>query len=146
MNMMKNLLFVIIALLGMFLGGCNSSKEKSIEEKLVGQWCNPFTYQSTGELKGFDLKKGGKCAAINIPSLKLKSWKVDEQGYLIIEGMDQEEDGSWNEYNRREYIALLNSDSLRLVVNEELKLGFLYLNTKVIKQRVTPQVKSDEKK
>lgn len=121
-------------------------QDKDLEKKIIGKWCNPYTYETTGKLKGFQFKKGGKCSAINIPSLKLKSWKIDEKGYLIIEGIGQEEDGTWEPYTTREYIALLNSDSLRLVANEQLKLGFLYLNTKIIKKRITPEVASDEKK
>lgn len=96
---------------------------------------------STGELKGFEFKKGGKCSAINIPSLDLKTWKVDN-GYLIVEGFSKEDDGKVEVYKTRERIGYLTSDSLQLIVNEGTpRLAFLYLNTKSIKELVTPEVK-----
>ena len=98
-------------------------------------------YMSTGELKGFEFKKGGKCSAINIPSLDLKTWKVDN-GYLIVEGFSKEDDGKVEVYKTRERIGYLTSDSLQLIVNEGTpRLAFLYLNTKSIKELVTPEVK-----
>ena len=97
--------------------------------------------RSTGELKGFEFKKGGKCSAINIPSLDLKTWKVDN-GYLIVEGFSKEDDGKVEVYKTRERIGYLTSDSLQLIVNEGTpRLAFLYLNTKSIKELVTPEVK-----
>ena len=100
-----------------------------------------YTYKSTGELKGFEFKKGGKCSAINIPSLDLKTWKVDN-GYLIVEGFSKEDDGKVEVYKTRERIGYLTSDSLQLIVNEGTpRLAFLYLNTKSIKELVTPEVK-----
>ena len=56
------------------------------EKQIIGKWCNPYTYQSTGELKGFEFKKGGKCSAINIPVYDLRTWKIDEEGYIFICG------------------------------------------------------------
>ena len=92
-------------------------------------------------LKGFEFKKGGKCSAINIPSLDLKTWKVDN-GYLIVEGFSKEDDGKVEVYKTRERIGYLTSDSLQLIVNEGTpRLAFLYLNTKSIKELVTPEVK-----
>lgn len=79
--------------------------------------------------------------AINIPSLDLKTWKVDN-GYLIVEGFSKEDDGKVEVYKTRERIGYLTSDSLQLIVNEGTpRLAFLYLNTKSIKELVTPEVK-----
>ena len=85
---MKKLLITAMALSCFAL----SYGQKKVEKQIIGKWCNPYTYKSTGELKGFEFKKGGKCSAINIPSLDLKTWKVDN-GYLIVEGFSKED--SW---------------------------------------------------
>ena len=111
-----------------------SSYGQKVEKQIIGKWCNPYTYESTGELKGFEFKKGGKCSAINVPSLDLRTWKIDN-GYLIIEG-----------YKTRERIGYVTSDSLELVVQEaQPRLAFLYLNMKSIKKLVTPEVTPDKK-
>ena len=57
---MKNLLYVALTLL---CCACASNPQKEMEKKIIGEWCNPYTYQSTGELKGFHFKKGGVCEA-----------------------------------------------------------------------------------
>ena len=67
---MKKLLITAMALSCFAL----SYGQKKVEKQIIGKWCNPYTYKSTGELKGFEFKKGGKCSAINIPSLDLKKW------------------------------------------------------------------------
>lgn len=109
----------------------------SPEKKIIGDWCNPYTYKSTGELKGFRFEKGGKCSAINIPSWDLRTWKIDEEGYLIIEGFEIGEDGTQEEYLTRERIEVLNRDSLVVVAREEApKMSFVYLNTKSIDRLV----------
>lgn len=140
---MKKLLITAIAL------SCfafNSYAQNKLEKQIIGKWCNPYTYQSTGELKGFNFKKGGKCSAINVPSLDLKTWKIDKDGYLIIEGFSKEENGKIEEYKSRERISKLTSDSLEVVTNERNpRLVFLYLNTKSIKKLVTPEVAPKEK-
>ena len=111
-----------------------SSYGQKVEKQIIGKWCNPYTYESTGELKGFEFKKGGKCSAINVPSLDLRTWKIDN-GYLIIEV-----------YKTRERIGYVTSDSLELVVQEaQPRLAFLYLNMKSIKKLVTPEVTPDKK-
>lgn len=134
---MKNLLIALVALSCFAL---NSYAQKTVEKQIIGKWCNPYTYESTGELKGFEFKKGGKCSAINIPSLDLKSWKI-ENGYLIIEGFSTDDNGKREEYKTRERIDALTADSLELVVKENSpRLAFLYLNTKSIKKLVTPTV------
>ena len=65
MEKMKKLLCISLIL---FAFACASDPQKEMEKAIVGEWCNPYTYQSTGELKGFNFKKGGVCEAINIPS------------------------------------------------------------------------------
>ena len=53
---MKNLFCIGLILLCL---ACGSDPQKEMEKKIVGEWCNPYTYESTGELKGFHFKKGG---------------------------------------------------------------------------------------
>ncbi|MFR7810738.1 MAG: lipocalin family protein, partial [Butyricimonas faecihominis] len=95
---MKKLLCISLIL---FVFACASDPQKEMEKAIVGEWCNPYTYQSTGELKGFNFKKGGVCEAINIPSLELKSWEIKD-GYLIVKGFEVTEDGSKTEYATKE--------------------------------------------
>ena len=139
---MKKLLTVIMALACFAL---TSYAQKNVEKQLIGKWCNPYTYQSTGELKGFHFQKNGKCSAINVPSLDLRTWKIDN-GYLIIEGFSKEDNGKVEVYKTRERIGYVTSDSLELVVQEaQPRLAFLYLNMKSIKKLVTPEVTPDKK-
>ena len=113
---------------------CASGPQKEMEKTIVGEWCNPYTYQSTGELKGFHFKKGGDCEAINIPSLELKSWEIKD-GYLIVKGQEVAEDGTKEVYETKERIGLLTRDSLSLVVQEaNPRLAFLYINAKKLKK------------
>ena len=113
---------------------CASDPQKEMEKTIVGEWCNPYTYQSTGKLKGFDFKKGGDCEAINIPSLELKSWEIKD-GYLIVKGQEVAEDGTKEVYETKERIGLLTRDSLSLVVQEaNPRLAFLYINAKKLKK------------
>lgn len=135
---MKKLVMTMMALVCVALA---SYGQKAVEKQIIGKWCNPYTYQSTGELKGFEFKKGGKCSAINVPSLDLKTWKIDKDGYLIIEGFSKDENGKVEEYVTRERIGKLSTDSLELVTQEaNPRLVFLYINTKSIKKLVTPEV------
>lgn len=135
---MKKLVMTMMALVCVVLA---SYGQKVVEKQIIGKWCNPYTYQSTGELKGFEFKKGGKCSAINVPSLDLKTWKIDKDGYLIIEGFSKDENGKVEEYVTRERIGKLSTDSLELVTQEaNPRLVFLYINTKSIKKLVTPEV------
>ena len=130
---MKNLLYVALTL---FCFACASDPQKEMEKKIVGEWCNPYTYESTGELKGFNFKKGGVCEAINIPSLDLKTWEIKD-GFLIVKGFDVAEDGTKEVYETKEKIGLLTRDSLSLVVQEASpRIAFLYLNAKVLKIQV----------
>lgn len=138
---MRNLLCIGLTLLCM---ACASGPQNEMEKKIIGKWCNPYTYESTGELKGFHFKKGGVCEAINIPSLELKTWSIQE-GYLLIKGFSIEEDGKKEVYETKEKIDLLNADTLSLLAREaNPRLVFLYLNTKVIKERVAVDTVSQE--
>lgn len=110
MEKMKKLLCISLIL---FAFACASDPQKEMEKAIVGEWCNPYTYQSTGELKGFNFKKGGVCEAINIPSLELKSWEIKD-GYLIVKGFEVTEDGNNAEYATKEKIGQLTTDSLCL--------------------------------
>lgn len=128
---MKKLLYVALTL---FCFACASDPQKEMEKAIVGEWCNPYTYESTGELKGFNFKKGGECEAINIPSLDLKTWKIKD-GFLIVKGFDITEDGTKEVYETKEKIGLLTRDSLCLVVQEASpRIAFLYLNAKTLKK------------
>ena len=127
---MKKLLYVALTL---FCFACASDPQKEMEKAIVGEWCNPYTYESTGELKGFNFKKGGECEAINIPSLDLKTWEIKD-GFLIVKGFDITEDGTKEVYETKEKIGLLTRDSLCLVVQEASpRIAFLYLNAKTLK-------------
>lgn len=140
---MKKLLMTAMALACFALMGY---AQKNVEKQIIGKWCNPYTYESTGELKGFEFQKGGKCSAINVPSLDLRTWKIDKDGYLIIEGFSKDGDGKTEVYKTRERIGKLTSDSLELVTQEaNPRLVFLYLNTNSIKKLVTPEVAPKEK-
>ena len=128
---MKKLLYVALTL---FCFACDSDPQKEMEKAIVGEWCNPYTYESTGELKGFNFKKGGECEAINIPSLDLKTWEIKD-GFLIVKGFDITEDGTKEVYETKEKIGLLTRDSLCLVVQEASpRIAFLYLNAKTLKK------------
>ncbi len=138
---MKHLFCIGLILLCL---ACASDPQKEMEKKIIGEWCNPYTYESTGELKGFHFKKGGVCEAINIPSLDLKTWSI-QNGYLLIKGFSLEEDGKKEVYETKEKIDLLNADTLSVVAREaNPRLVFLYLNTKIIKERVRVDTMSHE--
>ena len=107
-----------------------------MEKQIIGKWCNPYTYQSTGELKGFEFKKGGKCSAVNIPSLDLKTWKIKD-GNLIIEGdrLPQEPGEERSEYRTVEKIEILRNDSLRVLIAPPSRMGFLYVKKNKLPER-----------
>ena len=138
---MKHLFCIALILMSL---ACASDPQKGMEKKINAEWCNPYTYESTGELKGFHFKKGGVCEAINIPSLDLKTWSIQE-GYLLIKGFSLEEDGKKEVYETKEKIDLLNADTLCVVAHEaNPRLVFLYLNAKIIKERVRVDTMSHE--
>ena len=128
MEKMKKLLYVALTL---FCFACASDPQKEMEKAIVGEWCNPYTYESTGELKGFNFKKGGECEAINIPSLDLKTWEIKD-GFLIVKGFDITEDGTKEVYETKEKIGLLTRDSLCLVVQEASPRILLVITMNVI--------------
>ena len=130
---MKKLLMTVMAL------SCfafSSYGQKKVEKQIIGKWCNPYTYQSTGELKGFEFKKGGKCSAVNIPSLDLKTWKIKD-GNLIIEGdrLPQEPGEERSEYRTVEKIEILRNDSLRVLIAPPSRMGFLYVKKNKLPER-----------
>ena len=138
---MKHLFCIGLTLLCL---ACASDPQKEMEKKIIGEWCNPYTYESTGGLKGFSFKKGGVCEAINIPSLDLKTWSI-QNGYLLIKGFSLEKDGKKEVYETKEKIDLLNADTLSVVAREaNPRLVFLYLNAKIIKERVRVDTMSHE--
>ena len=138
---MKHLFCIGLTLLCL---ACASDPQKGMEKKIIVEWCNPYTYESTGELKGFHFKKGGVCEAINIPSLDLKTWSI-QNGYLLIKGFSLEKDGKKEVYETKEKIDLLNADTLSVVAREaNPRLVFLYLNAKIIKERVRVDTMSHE--
>lgn len=128
---MKTKFLVVIALL--FTVFMTSSSELN-PKLLIGKWCNPYTYQSSGEIKGFNFKKGGKCEAINVPSLELKNWEI-KNGKLIITGFRIDEDGTKSEYRSEERIETLTENEL-IVVNQEEnpKLVFYYVPVSKVKE------------
>ena len=139
---MKKLLITVIALSCFAFSSYGQNKD---EKQNIGKWCNPYTYQSTGELKRLEFEKGGKCSAINIPSLDLKTWKIKD-GYLIVEGFSKGEDGKVEVYKTRERNGYVTSDSYEMVVQEaQPRMSILYLNMKSIKKLVTPEVAPDKK-
>ena len=108
---MKNVFVVILLVSSVFSYGRNPQKE--MEKKLIGTWCNPYTYEYSGELKGF------------------------------MTG----ETGEKEEYETIERILKLNDDTLRVVSKESSpRVTFMYMNAKVIKERITPQVQKRKEK
>lgn len=128
---MKTKFLVALALI--FSVFMTSSSELN-PKLLIGKWCNPYTYKSSGEIKGFEFKKGGKCNAINIPSLDLKAWEIKD-GKLIITGFEIAEDGTRTEYRTAERIETLTEDQLVVVSSEGTpKLAFRYVKVDKIKE------------
>ena len=138
---MKHLFCIGLTLLCL---ACASDPQKEMEKKIIGEWCNPYTYESTGELKGFSFKKGGVCEAINIPSLDLKTWSI-QNGYLLIKGFSLEKDGKKEVYETKEKIDLLNADTLSVVAREAKPPPvFFFFFAKIIKERVRVDTMSHE--
>ena len=124
-----------VLFLGLMMASCNNTSLNEAEKQLVGQWFNPYTYESTGELKGFDFKKDGTCEMVGVPSIKLDTWKV-QGDTLIVQGKELDKDGStWSDYYTAERIDYMNNDSLRVVAQERpFKLTFLYMKLDCIKK------------
>lgn len=134
---MKTRILILVAIV--FCAFTTSGKT-DLNKEIIGQWCNPYTYELSGEVKGFNFKKDGKCEAINIPSLELKTWEI-VNGKLIIKGFSIEPDGKKVEYITEERISQLTKDSLSLVTQEaNPRLEFLYVRIPVAK-KAFPDVK-----
>lgn len=121
---------------------CTNGFADDLKKKIVGKWYNPYTYESTGEKKGFQFKKNGSCKALGIKGLNLKMWEIKE-GYLIIKGLEQLEDsGKWKNYETSEYIEQVNSDTLYvLTARKPYKIGFLYLSPKALKENIISPIR-----
>ena len=128
-------LMALASLLCMYTNGWADDLRK----KVVGKWYNPYTYESTGEMKGFHFKKNGKCKALGVKTLDLRTWEVKD-GRLLIKGFYLTEDGKeWKDYETSERIEKVNTDSLYVIAAEKpFKMGFLYLNPKALKKKVKP--------
>lgn len=64
---------------------------------------------------------------------------------MLIKGFSLEEDGKKEVYETKEKIDLLNADTLCVVAHEaNPRLVFLYLNAKIIKERVRVDTMSHE--
>lgn len=121
------MLFLSVLFVSMFTG-CGETTDP--QKLIIGEWINPYTYESSGEFKGFKFEKGGKCSAINIPSLELDSWEIKDN-LLIIKGLDIDEaTGTKSEYKSSEPIDLLNADTLRVIATENPRSWFVYINKK----------------
>lgn len=137
MKKIKSFLFAIIAL--SMVSACvdnrteEQKKDESLTKQLVGQWVNPYTYESTGELKGYNFKKKGECRAINIPSWNFETWRV-KKGWIIINGFEIDEKGNKISDTTKMKIARVTKDSLRIIATESPRSEFLYVNPKTLKK------------
>lgn len=128
---MKTKIFILVAVL---VSALTTSGRTDFNKEIIGEWCNPYTYESTGEIKGFNFKKGGKCEGINVPVLDLKKWEIIN-GKLIITGFRVDENGVKSDYRTEERIVQLSNDSLLVVAQEEEpRLEYLYVRIHVAKK------------
>ena len=136
---MKKILSIFM-LMGLMMTNINAQSD-NFSKKLIGKWCNPYTYEDEGVFKGFHFKKNGKCTSIGIKDLDLKTWEVKD-GRLIIKGKElDEEKKTWIDYEVNERIEKLENDSLYVIAQEKpFKMRFLYMKVKAIKKAVTPKV------
>lgn len=126
--MKKKCIFSLLMLFASMFIGCAETTDP--QKLIIGSWVNPYTYESSGEFKGFKFEKGGKCSAINIPSLELETWEIKDNR-LIIKGIDIDATtGVKSAYESSEPIDLLNRDTLMVVATETPKSCFLYINLK----------------
>ena len=128
---MKTKLLLVVALL--FSIFTTSETLAQDNNKLIrGKWY-PSRSES-GEKKGFNFKKGGKCKAINIPSLDLKNWEIKD-GVLITTGFEIAEDGTRSEYRDEEKIEKLTKNEFVVVAREACpKLVFRYVRISELKK------------
>lgn len=126
--MRKIIMLFLAAVVVSTFSACSETTDP--QKLIIGSWVNPYTYESTGEFKGFKFDKGGKCSAINIPSLELESWEIVNDR-LLIKGIDIDiETGERSVYSTSEPIDLLNADTLMLVAIETPRSCFMYINQK----------------
>lgn len=138
---MKRNVFTLVLMLGLMCM-CTNGFADDLRKKVVGKWYNPYTYESTGEMRGFEFKKNGKCKALGIPNMNLSGWEV-KGGRLIIKGEYlNPKSGKWENYHTSEKIDRVNADSLYVLSMEKpMKLGFLYMSPKALKKKVVPASK-----
>ena len=134
-------IFSLLLFLGLIVfnvSGQNDKTDEELRKMIVGKWCNPYTYKYDGDIKGFHYKKGGKCEAIGIPSLDLKTWEV-KNGKIYVKGKSLSDDGkTWEPYNTIEKIDLVNKDSLYILATEQPRSVFFYMKLKFMKKNVKP--------
>lgn len=131
---MKTKLLVTLAL---FFAFFTTSSTPDYNKLIIGKWCNPYTYESSGEIKGFNFKKGGKCESINIPTLDLKTWEIVD-GKLVITGFYIDENGTRSDYRTEERIETLTKNELVVIAKEKNpKLVFRYVPVKGVKKSTT---------
>ena len=125
--MMMNKKYIASLIGGLLISMALGSHAETPEKKIIGKWYNPHTYRMSGELKGFQFKKGGKCKALGIKILDLKTWKIKD-GNLIIEGdrLPQEPGEEHSEYRTVEKIVLIAPPS---------RMGFLYVKKNKLPER-----------
>ena len=69
--MMMNKKYIASLIGGLLISMALGSHAETPEKKIIGKWYNPHTYRMSGELKGFQFKKGGKCKALEVNDLLL---------------------------------------------------------------------------
>ena len=133
---MMNKKYIASLIGGLLISMALGSHAETPEKKIIGKWYNPHTYRMSGELKGFQFKKGGKCKALGIKILDLKTWKIKD-GNLIIEGdrLPQEPGEERSEYCTVEKIEILRNDSLRVLIAPPSRMGFLYVKKNKLPER-----------
>lgn len=134
--------FLIIAVLIFIVFTTSSGNLNNSYKGIIGEWCSPSTYETEGVVKGFNLLKGGKCRALNVPALDLQSWEIID-GCLITRGFFKGEDGVREVYDNKEKIVKLTKDSLVLVYTDPTgpKFTFVYLKPAYAK-KCYPNVKA----
>ncbi len=133
---MMNKKYIAGFISGLLISMALGSHAETPEKKIIGKWYNPHTYRMSGELKGFQFKKNGKCKALGIKTLYLRTWKIKD-GNLIIEGdrLPKEAGEVRSEYRTVEKIDILRNDSLRVLVAPPARLGFLYVKKNKLPER-----------
>ena len=66
---------------------------------------------------------------------RFKTWKIDKDGYLIIEGFSKEDNGKVEVYKTRERIGLMSSDSLNWLFRKHSR-GWLFVSEYEINKEI----------